>query len=107
MKNSYRTKAREESDFQHDIMNHTAVIEGFQFIQDALKVLPPSIPLILGEVGNTLGNGSSKGILLEAVLGSALWQVDFSLWSMFIVCKLLVDPGLKLLLINLDMGLLE
>lgn len=73
-------------------MNHTAVMKGSGFIHEAIHALNNSgIPVILGEVGNTLGNRSS-GISLEAVLGSALWQVDFSLWSMFIVSGISFSP---------------
>ncbi|RDW58666.1 hypothetical protein BP6252_13142 [Coleophoma cylindrospora] len=92
----YQTKANEGSDLQYDLMNHTAVTRGSDFIYQAVKTLNNTgIPLILGEVGNTLGNRSS-GISLEAVLGSALWQVDFSLWSMFIgVSGLDIQSGSK------------
>jgi hypothetical protein len=73
-------------------MNHTAVMKGSGFIHEAIHALNNSgIPVILGEVGNTLGNRSC-GISLEAVLGSALWQVDFSLWSMFIVSGISFSP---------------
>ncbi|RDW57804.1 hypothetical protein BP5796_12605 [Coleophoma crateriformis] len=92
----YQTKANEGSNLQYDLMNHTAVTRGSDFIYQAIKTLKNTgIPLILGEVGNTLGNGSS-GIPLEGVLGSALWQVDFSLWSMFIgVSGLDIQSGSK------------
>ena len=72
-------------------MKHTAVVKGCNFVREAVQYLSSpdlQIPLVLGEVGNTLGNGSA-GISLEGVLGSALWQVDFSLYSMFIVSIIL------------------
>lgn len=70
-----------------DLMNHDEVIKGTAFIKTALQNLTTigvDVPIVLGEVGNTLGNGSS-GVNLEGVLGSALWQVDLSLYTMFLV----------------------
>lgn len=70
-------------------MNHTAVMKGSDFINKTVQYLNRTgyhIPVVLGEVGNTLGN-ASVGTSLEGFLGSALWQVDFSLYSMFIVSK--------------------
>ncbi|OCL05021.1 glycoside hydrolase family 79 protein [Glonium stellatum] len=67
-------------------MNHTAVTQGSNFVHKAIKYLNNTgehIPLVLGEVDNTLEN-RSVGTSLNGVLGSALWQVDFSLYSMFI-----------------------
>jgi len=67
-------------------MNHTAVVKGSDFVDKAVRYLNSTgqyIPLVLAEVGNTLGSGSD-GTSLEGVLGSALWQVDFSLYSMSI-----------------------
>ena len=83
----YQTKAYPKSDLQHDLMNHSAVTRGSDFVKTAVQCLNkqhPPIPLVLGEVGNVLGNGSDNAPL-EAVLGSALWQVDFFLYSMSIV----------------------
>lgn len=70
-----------------DLMNHDEVIKGTAFIKTALQNLTTigvDVPIVLGEVGNTLGNGSS-GVNLEGVRGSALWQVDLSLYTMFLV----------------------
>lgn len=54
----------------------------------------PPIPLALGEVGSVLGNASNNDPL-EAVLGSALWQADFFLYSMSIgVKRINLQPGL-------------
>ncbi|RMZ46452.1 hypothetical protein CA14_008247 [Aspergillus flavus] len=82
----YQIKANETSDLQADLMNHDEVIKGTAFIKTALQNLTTigvDVPIVLGEVGNTLGNGSS-GVNLEGVLGSALWQVDLSLYTMFL-----------------------
>ncbi|KAB8223197.1 hypothetical protein BDV33DRAFT_228660 [Aspergillus novoparasiticus] len=82
----YQIKANETSDLQADLMNHEEVIKGTAFIKTALQNLTTigvDVPIVLGEVGNTLGNGSS-GVNLEGVLGSALWQVDLSLYTMFL-----------------------
>ncbi|KAJ5083921.1 hypothetical protein NUU61_008500 [Penicillium alfredii] len=80
----YQTKANEHTNVQADVMNHTAVVRGTGFIKDALKSLKPyKVPLFLGEVGSSMGNKTS-GPMLGGVLGSALWQVDFSLYSMFL-----------------------
>ena len=68
-------------------MDHKEVVKGTRFVETAIKNLTSlgvDIPVVLGEVGNTLGNRSS-GVGLEGVLGSALWQVDFSLYTMFLV----------------------
>lgn len=70
-------------------MNHNAVVRGSAFVKDAvdyLKKQSPPIPLALAEVGSVLGNASNNDPL-EAVLGSALWQADFFLYSMSIGVK--------------------
>lgn len=70
-------------------MNHTAVVRGSAFVKDAvdyLKKFDPVIPLALAETGSALGNDSDNNPL-EAVLGSALWQADFFLYSMSISVK--------------------
>ncbi|KAK6824244.1 hypothetical protein RU639_005095 [Aspergillus parasiticus] len=69
-----------------DLMNHDEVNKGTAIIKRALQNLTTigaDVPIVLGEVGNTLGHGSS-GVNLEGVLGSALWQVDFSLYTIFL-----------------------
>ncbi|KAL1602678.1 hypothetical protein SLS60_006096 [Paraconiothyrium brasiliense] len=85
---SYQTKVRTGSDLQRDIMNHTAVVHGSSFVKDAvvfLNNLDLPIPLALAEVGSVLGGANaSQNNALAAVFGSALWQVDFSLYSMSI-----------------------
>ncbi|KAE8371340.1 hypothetical protein BDV26DRAFT_276305 [Aspergillus bertholletiae] len=94
----YQIKANETSDLQADLMNHDEVVKGTAFIKTALQNLTAfgvDVPIVLGEVGNTLGNGSS-GINLEGVLGSALWQVDFSLYTMFLgVRGISMQSGIK------------
>lgn len=70
-------------------MNHCAVVGGSAFVKDAVDYLnkqSPPIPLALAEVGSVLGNASNNDSL-EAVLGSALWQADFFLYSMSIGVK--------------------
>lgn len=78
-------------------MNHTAVVGGAAFIKNAIRYLNNQsvpIPLVVGEVGSALGNGKDDSPL-EAVLGSALWQVDFFLYSMFIgVQRINLQSGL-------------
>lgn len=64
-------------------MNHSAVIHGSDFILTAVNDLNKNysgIPLILGEVGNSLGSGKA----LSSSFGSALWQADFYLYCMSI-----------------------
>ncbi|KAE8313097.1 hypothetical protein BDV41DRAFT_588419 [Aspergillus transmontanensis] len=81
----YQVKANETSDLQADLMNHDEVNKGTAIIKRALQNLTTigaDVPIVLGEVGNTLGHGSS-GVNLEGVLGSALWQepiFPFALW---------------------------
>ncbi|KAK2806702.1 hypothetical protein FQN50_005696 [Emmonsiellopsis sp. PD_5] len=84
---------------QDDLMNHTAVIEGTTFIRDAVEYLwnEHRIPLVVAEVGSALGNESSNASL-EAILGSALWQVDFSLYCMSInVAGINMQSGINFL----------
>ncbi|KAJ5370643.1 uncharacterized protein N7496_006735 [Penicillium cataractarum] len=82
----YQTQENPNTDIQADLLNHTAVVKGSEFIRKAVKYLrnpKRNIPVYLAEVGNTLGNGT-KYIQLEGSLGSALWQIDFSLYAMSI-----------------------
>ena len=66
-------------------MNHSAVVSGSDFVHNAVRSLQKdSIPLVLGEVGSALGNGSDF-TSVDGVFGAALWQVDFYLYSMSIV----------------------
>lgn len=86
---SYQTKANRGSSLQIDLMNHTAVVRGSVFVKNAVDYLnkfEPAIPLALAETGSVLGNISDNDPL-EAVLGSALWQADFFLYSMSIGVK--------------------
>jgi hypothetical protein len=88
---SYQTKANPESNLQRDLINHTAVVKGCAFVNDAVNYLNNQsipIPLVLGEVGSTLGNASNNSAL-ENVLGSALWQADLLLYSMSIGVKII------------------
>lgn len=48
---------------------------------DWLKVNRPDLPFVLSEVGNSLA-GTAYVPEYQAVLGSALWQVDFYLYAM-------------------------
>jgi hypothetical protein len=65
-------------------MNHTAVVRGSAPIKESVNYLKnKSADLVVGEVGSALGSGSGNK-LMEASLGSALWQVDFYLYSMSI-----------------------
>lgn len=64
-------------------MNHSAVVHGSDFIATAVDDLNKNysgIPLILGEVGNSLGSGKA----ISSSFGSALWQADFYLYCMSI-----------------------
>jgi hypothetical protein len=76
---SYQTKANPESDLEHDIMNHTAVVKGSEFVHDAVIYLNEQstpLPLVLGEVGSFLGS-TSDNTSIGNVLGSALCEADF------------------------------
>ena len=81
----YQTKIDDTTSLQNDLMNHAAIKTGSAQIADAAGFLnelePQPIPLVLGEVGSSLGNGSNDSPL-QAVLGAALWQVDFMLHTM-------------------------
>lgn len=73
-------------------MNHTAIkdkLNTFSADIDYLKENHPSITFVLGEVGSALNpNGIDthpQDPGLEAVLGSALWTLDFMLYAMSIV----------------------
>ncbi len=81
----YQTKIDDTTILQNDLMYHAAIKTGSAQIADAAGFLnelePQPIPLVLGEVGSSLGNGSNDSPL-QAVLGAALWQVDFMLHAM-------------------------
>ena len=81
----YQTKVDNSTTLQKDIMNHGAIAAGSEHLKVAADYLHNNlttrVPLVLGEIGSSLGNGSSNANL-QAVLGSALWQADFVLHSM-------------------------
>ena len=80
----YQTKANTSSNLQRDIMNHTAVVLASARVKEAVRYLKnEGVPLVLGEIGNTLGNKSDNS-LLEKTLGSALWQADAMMYWMSI-----------------------
>ena len=81
-----------------DLMNHSVITGNLsQFLSPIayLKANYPTIPFVLGEVGSSL-NPSGNNYNLEGVLGSALWTVDFLLYSASIVSALFTPALLSL-----------
>ena len=70
-------------------MNHSAIATHLDYFQPFITYLQTStnangapIPFIIGEVGNSLNR--THDYSYQAVLGSALWGVDFQLYAMTI-----------------------
>ena len=81
----YQTNGGEYADLGPGLMNHTAIADRLDLLRGYITYLQqnhPSIPYIISEVGNSLNPTNSYDY--QAVLGSALWQVDFQLYAMSI-----------------------
>ncbi|EXJ71433.1 uncharacterized protein A1O5_05241 [Cladophialophora psammophila CBS 110553] len=63
----YQTKINESSSLQRDIMSHAGIVAGSKLLKSVAEYLhknvTPPIPLVLGEIGSSLGNGSSDADL--------------------------------------------
>ncbi|POS69078.1 beta-glucuronidase [Diaporthe helianthi] len=73
------------ADLATGLMSHSAIsgrLDLFRPAIDWLKENKPHIPYIMSEIGNSLN--PTHDYSYQAVLGSALWQVDFQLYSLCI-----------------------
>lgn len=73
------------ADLATGLMSHGAISGRLDLLKPAidwLKENKPDIPYILSEIGNSLN--PTHDYSYQAVLGSALWQVDFQLYSLTI-----------------------
>lgn len=77
------------TDLQVGLMNHSAIATHLDYYRGFISYLQSSttangapIPFVIGEVGNSLN--PTHDYSYQAVLGSALWQVDFQLYSLTI-----------------------
>jgi hypothetical protein len=73
------------ADLATGLMSHSAISSRLDFLRPAiawLKENKPQIPYIMSEVGNSLN--PTHDYSYQAVLGSALWQLDFQLYSLCI-----------------------
>lgn len=81
----YQTDGGEYEDLGPGLMNHSAIAMRLDLLRKFITYLAgnhPEIPYIISEVGNSLNPTYSYDY--QAVLGSALWQVDFQLYCMSI-----------------------
>ncbi|KAL2274092.1 hypothetical protein FJTKL_03699 [Diaporthe vaccinii] len=72
-------------DLATGLMSHSAISGRLDLLKPAidwLKGNKPHIPYIMSEIGNSLN--PTHDYSYQAVLGSALWQVDFQLYSLSI-----------------------
>ncbi|KAK3716781.1 hypothetical protein LTR37_006131 [Vermiconidia calcicola] len=81
----YQTDGGEYDDLGTGLMQHSAIIARLDLLRKFITYLRdnhPRIPFIISEVGNSLNPTHSYDY--QATLGSALWSVDFQLYSMSI-----------------------
>lgn len=81
----YQTNGGGAADLATGLMSHSAItghLDLFRPAIDWLKENKPEIPYIMSEIGNSLN--PTHNYSYQAVLGSALWQVDFQLYSLSI-----------------------
>lgn len=81
----YQTDGGGAEDLETGLMSHSAItghLDLFKPAIDWLKANKPGIPYILSEIGNSLN--PTHDYSYQAVLGSALWQVDLQLYSLSI-----------------------
>ncbi|KAH8669070.1 hypothetical protein BX600DRAFT_461192 [Xylariales sp. PMI_506] len=77
----YQNSAGTAATLATGLMNLTFTHERMDYLSQRIAYLEenqPDVPFILSEVGNSLG----ANLQYQAVLGSALWQVDFYLYAM-------------------------
>ncbi|KUI60591.1 Beta-glucuronidase [Cytospora mali] len=81
----YQTNGGGAADLAAGLMSHSAITGHLDLFKPAinwLKENKPDIPYIMSEIGNSLN--PTHDYSYQAVLGSALWQVDFQLYSLAI-----------------------
>lgn len=81
----YQTDGGGAEDLETGLMSHSAIaahLDLFRGAIDWLKANKPDVPYILSEIGNSLN--PTHDYSYQAVLGSALWQVDLQLYSLSI-----------------------
>lgn len=81
----YQTSGGGATDLASGLMSHSAItghLDLFRPAIDWLKENKPDISYIISEIGNSLN--PTHDYSYQAVLGSALWQVDFQLYSLSI-----------------------
>lgn len=81
----YQTDGGSAETLETGLMSHSAItghLDLFRPAIDWLRANRPDIPYIISEIGNSLN--PTHDYAYQAVLGSALWQVDFQLYSLSI-----------------------
>lgn len=81
----YQTNGGGAESLASGLMNHSAITAHLDLFKPAitwLKENKPDIPYIMSEIGNSLN--PTHDYSYQAVLGSALWQIDFQLYSLSI-----------------------
>lgn len=81
----YQTDGGSASTLATGLMQHKTIAGRLDLLKPAidwLKANKPDIPYIISEIGNSLN--PTHDYSYQAVLGSALWQVDFQLYSLSI-----------------------
>lgn len=81
----YQTNGGRSRDLAKGLMQHSHIVRRLDLHRkhiDYLRENHPEIPYIISEVGNSLNR--KHDYAYQAVLGSALWSVDFQLYAMSI-----------------------
>lgn len=84
-KHYYQTDGGSAETLATGLMTHSSIAGRLDLLKptiDWLKENNPDIPYIISEIGNSLN--PQHNYSYQAVLGSALWQVDFQLYSLSI-----------------------
>lgn len=84
----YQTDGGGAEDLATGLMSHSAITAHLDLFKPAIDWLAenkPEVPYILSEIGNSLN--PTHNYSYQAVLGSALWQVDLQLYSLSIGIK--------------------
>lgn len=79
----YQTDGGSASTLATGLMTHSSIAGRLDLLKPAIDWLRennPDIPYIISEIGNSLN--PTHDYSYQAVLGSALWQVDFQLYSL-------------------------
>ena len=81
----YQTNGGEYADLGTGLMQHSAIASRLDLLRKFITYLRdnhPTIPYVISEIGNSLNPTHTYDY--QAVLGSALWQVDLQLYAMTI-----------------------